>query len=257
MNEQVKEKYRFILRYSSLFKEKETRLLKIAEYLSSLSAEESAYILNELIENALKGEVEAQKSLACIIEPRFNTLLGEGKIILIYNFALENGLKNVERLFKKYKNKEMPAGDGDNPYIPELENMTLGEKKFKARTGDFSILDKFAHDLTPPVIENLLKNPRITERVVLKIASRRPSNPAVLEVISKNEKWISRYRVKKALVLNPYTPVNIALGLVNFLLKQDLEEILESTDVHPEVRKAVLEALKKVKGYRKKIEDSL
>lgn len=223
--------------------------VKIAEFISSQSAEISAYLLEKLIEKASSGDIAARKALCCIIDSSFfSKMLGEGKLTLIYSFSLDKGFKNVERLLRRYKNKDMPAGDGDNPFIPELEEMSLGEKKFRARTGDFNQLDKFAHDLSPEVIENLLKNPRITERVVIKIASRRPSNPRVLEKIFKNAKWISRYSIKKALIFNPYTPVNIAIGLVSFMMKQDIEEILKTPHLHPEIKKRCVEILEGVKG---------
>jgi len=55
----------------------------------------------------------------------------------------------------------------------------------------------------------------------------------VIEEIYAHPRWISRYSVKKVLVLNPRTPLSIALRLLTFLLVQDLEEVCVSTDLDP------------------------
>ncbi len=78
-------------------------------------------------------------------------------------------------------------------------------------------LEKLLHDQDPGVIRNLLSNPRVTETEVLKLSSRTPVSPRVLEEVARSPRWISRYRVKKALVLNPYTPLGISLPLLGFL----------------------------------------
>ncbi len=235
-----------LLRLADIFSSREALTLKIAEAFSERTAEEVVIVMDIIISKASRGDTPSQRILACFMDVESLVQhMGHHRIAAIYSYALENEYTNVERLFRRYKNKEVPASDGDNPFIPELEYMTLGEKKYKARTGGFYQLDKFAHDLSPEVIENLLKNPRTTERVVLKVASRRPSNPKVLEKIFKNEKWFSRYRVKKALAFNPYTPTNIAIAILNFLLQQDLKELAEMSDVHEEVKKAAVEILKK------------
>ncbi|MEK7220008.1 MAG: hypothetical protein AAB253_02350, partial [candidate division NC10 bacterium] len=55
-------------------------------------------------------------------------------------------------------------------------------------------------------------------------ASRRAS-PEALEVIAQDDRWIARYPVKVALANNPATPLRVVLGLLPYLLYQDLREV--------------------------------
>ena len=83
-----------------------------------------------------------------------------------------------------------------------------------------------------------MQNPLIVERDVVRIAAMRPTMPATLSEVVENRKWISRYAVKKAIICNPYTPVNTALSLLGFMMKPDLREIATNQTVSQEVRRA-------------------
>jgi hypothetical protein len=85
-------------------------------------------------------------------------------------------------------------------------------------------------------VENLLRNPALTEREVLRVASRRPVHPGVLMRVFANPRWSNRYRVRKALVYNPNTPIQIALTLVTFLQGGDLSILARDPGVHALIR---------------------
>src|SRR6185369_13973739 len=93
-------------------------------------------------------------------------------------------------------------------------------------------IERLLRDPDPAVVENLLNNPVMTEREVLRVASRRPVHPEVLLRVFANRKWAMRYRVRKALVYNPYTPTQVALSLVTFLQTTDLRDIARDPGVH-------------------------
>ena len=111
-----------------------------------------------------------------------------------------------------------------------------------------TLLRKLLKDQHPTVIRSLLLNPRLTESEILKIASLRPTSARVLEEIFRNPKWIARYRVKKALVCNPYCPPSIAVHLLKFLLVGDLREITQFQDLHPAVQEAAHQLLAERRG---------
>ena len=100
------------------------------------------------------------------------------------------------------------------------------------------LLKRFLREQDPAVIRSLLRNPRLTESDVLRIASLQPTSPRVLEEVFASLKWIARYRVKKALVYNPYCPPAIVLHLLKFLLVGDLREIPRDKNLHPVIREA-------------------
>lgn len=123
----------------------------------------------------------------------------------------------------------------------------MGEKRSLAKGIKKDTLDRLLYDPDPHVIRNLLNNPRITEMDVIKIASKRPNSGEVLTEVFNNKKWAEIYSIKRALVKNPYTPTGLSLGLLHFMLIQDLKEISRDGTIHPAIRKAAEDLLKKGK----------
>ncbi len=113
--------------------------------------------------------------------------------------------------------------------------LTLGERKSLARKPSRELLDRVLADPHSAVIHNLLRNPRLTEGDVLRLASRRPIPEEVLCEVYRNTKWIARYPIKVALVRNPYTPPTIGLKLIPLLLRQDLKQISNDLELHQSI----------------------
>ena len=60
---------------------------------------------------------------------------------------------------------------------------------------------------------------------MVKLAASRRATPEVLEVIAQDDRWLARYPVKVALANNPRTPLRVVLGLLPYLLHQDLRAV--------------------------------
>ena len=114
-----------------------------------------------------------------------------------------------------------------------IENLTLGERKAKARLRDRNALDRLLYDPNPSVVRILLGNPRLTEQHVIRLASRRPNRAVALAEIAREPKWLSRGAVQRALSLNPYTPIRITLTLLPLFSTQELHELSQDSAVHP------------------------
>jgi hypothetical protein len=106
-----------------------------------------------------------------------------------------------------------------------------------------NVIRKLLKDQEPAVIRDLLLNARLTEVEILKIASLKPTSPRVLEEIFRSPKWVARYRVKKALICNPYCPPSIAVHLLKFLLVSDLREVVGFENLHLAVKEAAHQLL--------------
>lgn len=117
--------------------------------------------------------------------------------------------------------------DASEPRNPHLD-LSAGERRAAARGNDRLLLDRLLHDRDPRVVATLLDNPRIIERDVVRIAAMRPTRAEILAAIAGHRRWGQRYRVRKALALNPATPVGLARPLLPTLLRQDLAEIVGS-----------------------------
>lgn len=81
---------------------------------------------------------------------------------------------------------------------------------------------------------NVIRNPRITESEIAYIAQMRTINEEVLRIISMTREWMKKYVIVKALVLNPRTPLAIAMSNFKRLIEADLKLLMRDKNV-PEV----------------------
>jgi hypothetical protein len=116
--------------------------------------------------------------------------------------------------------------------------LALGERKSLARRTERDIIVRAIHDPQPSVIRILLGNPALTESDVLRLCSKRPIPPEVLREVFRSWRWIVRYDVKMAIILNPNTPLDVSLHLVPHLKAQDLRRVATSPDLPQDLYKA-------------------
>ena len=165
--------------------------------------------------------------------------LGYDTIRSLYARAHSRGEPEVGRLFLSEPAKASRA----RKFGLDVENRamidtSLGLRKAYARGADRFKIDRLLFDTNPAVIRNLLRNPRIVEQDVVRIAAMRPTRPDVIHEIHCNERWISRYAVKKAIVFNEYAPLDIALALLPHLLRPDLFDASNTALLSPELKDA-------------------
>jgi hypothetical protein len=113
----------------------------------------------------------------------------------------------------------------ERPLRPTGRPLTLGERKSLARTHDREQILLMVRDPHPEVVAILLDNPHITESDVVRIASARPAVPASLSRLAAHPRWSVRHAVKRALVLNPSTPLADAIRIATTLRSQELREL--------------------------------
>lgn len=158
----------------------------------------------------------------------------------IYDAAKHRGIDDVARLLfssqQAADTSDVSAAGAARPLTPRGRPLTLGERKTLARSHDREALLALLRDPHPAVIDILLGNPHLTERDVLAIASRRPSLPEALELVAASDRWIARYSIKRALALNPYTPLPCATRLVTSLRERDLRDIASDAQLHAGLR---------------------
>lgn len=155
----------------------------------------------------------------------------------IYVAARVRGATRVQGLFVEPPPARQPGPETGlrAPLDPERE-VTLGERRAWARRPDRATLERLMADTDPGVVRNILGNPRLTEADVVRIASRRPTTAAVLLEIFQHPRWGRRLQVVEALVFNPYTPVDLACGLVAWLDASVARQVAHSPSVHALVR---------------------
>ena len=78
---------------------------------------------------------------------------------------------------------------------------------------------------------NVIRNGRITEGEVAYIAQMRTVNDEVLRIISQNREWMKKYPITKAMVLNPRTPLPIAMNQLKRLIDADMKLLMKDRNV--------------------------
>lgn len=226
--------------------ENSARTTLIAKKLSKLKPRTIVMVIDEICRRAEEKAPRYQEALFSLLDiPNMTSVLGYEKMSEVYLYSKEIGCERVARLLGNPPPRKKRHSEYDFVEGQVLDHITLGEKRGLAKASKRDTLDRLIYDPDPHVIRSLLNNPRITERDVLKMASKRPTSGEVLTEIFSNKKWSERYSIKKALVKNPFTPTRLSLGLVNFMLVQDLKEISKDGTIHPSIRKAAEDILKK------------
>jgi hypothetical protein len=112
-----------------------------------------------------------------------------------------------------------------------IASMTVSQKVKLAITGNKSAREVLVKDSNKLIFSSVLKNPRITEDEVLKLATSKSTPEDILREIARNKEWIKNYNLKCHMVVNPKTPLSISVKLLDFLYDKDLDKIAKSKNV--------------------------
>ncbi|MBK8173410.1 MAG: hypothetical protein IPK60_24175 [Sandaracinaceae bacterium] len=157
----------------------------------------------------------------------------------ITTLAREQNLADVSRFFApSSETSPDPSSETNLPNLGKGRPLSLGERKSLARTHNRDLIARVLRDPSADVMRILLGNPRITEDDVVRLCARRPQSGRVLMEVFRHTRWVTRYRVRTALVRNPYTPLEIALQLVPHLTSQDARMVAQSQDLDTTLRDA-------------------
>lgn len=78
---------------------------------------------------------------------------------------------------------------------------------------------------------NVIRNGRLTESEVAYIAQMRVVNEEVLRIISNRRDWMKKYPITKALVMNPRTPLPVAMTHLKRLFESDMKLLVKDRNV--------------------------
>lgn len=152
-------------------------------------------------------------------------------LVGLYAAAATRDLWPVARLFfttaAEAASEPPPAEDleAERPAVPRGSPLPLGHRTWLARRASREAKAALAADPHPRVVESILANPAATEADVIAVASRRPTQPDCQIAIFSSARWRVRHGVKRALALNPHTPVALAARIAVTLRDGDLRDI--------------------------------
>lgn len=206
------------------------------EVLTALEPPDVLPILAEVRRSLAAGELPGRLGWLALVRT-LEALRGGPIALKLYMHAKANGDEaTTALLLEPPPAKKAEAHALQRPPLHKDREITLGERRAWARKHDRAVLARLLFDPDPGVVANLLNNPRITEADVLRVASRRPTVAPVLQTVFRHARWGRTRPVQMALVLNPYTPVDTACGLVGLLDRESVRKVRRDLAVHPVVR---------------------
>lgn len=207
------------------------RRAALAELLRQAPASEAAAALGELVDRSGSGDPDVTVALDSA-----GAALSSDEIVdyelraELYAAATDRGDDVVARLLLQHgpqaQDRELDdALAPGRPAVPRGRVLTLGERKSLARGGRRELVTHLLRDPHPDVVAELVINPRLTESDALVLAARRPAVPESLAAVYGCDRWRARYRIRRALAFNPYTPLPLALRVALTLRDADLDAL--------------------------------
>ncbi len=199
----------------------ELRLHRFGEHLRTRPVEEAAWSLAYVQERVIRGDHRAHRvGLGLLEEGRLARVVPADKLR-----AAAAILRRRDHASAGLFGDEAGRNDtGDGNIVPRPTE-PVGYRMSLARKALAGVIERLLFDPDARVVRVLLGNPRLTEAELLKLAASRRAHPEALEAIAQDDRWIARYPVKVALANNPATPMRIVLGLLPYLMRQDLREL--------------------------------
>ena len=120
----------------------------------------------------------------------------------------------------------------------KLTELRLGEKITLARLATPALLRLILRESDPKILSAGLQNPRLRESDLAALLQGLEVTRALLEATASASRWTSSYAVRLALVLQPKTPLPVALAQLTSLVGRDLKRLVETPGIPPLIQAA-------------------
>jgi hypothetical protein len=114
-----------------------------------------------------------------------------------------------------------------------LREMRLGDRITLARLATPALLPALLADADERVSEAALLNPRLREEDLVTAVRRDDASPVLLRAAADSPRWATNYALRLALVLQPRTPLAVALAQISSLVPRDLRRAAGDPGVRP------------------------
>jgi len=125
----------------------------------------------------------------------------------------------------------------------QLADMRLGDRVSLAKIATAGVLSSLLADPEPLVAEAALINPRLREEDLVNALRQAEVRPALIQAVVASPRWSECYAARLALVLQPRTPLAVALAQISSLVKRDLLRVVETAGLRPLVKGAAAAVL--------------
>jgi hypothetical protein len=132
--------------------------------------------------------------------------------------------------------------------VQKIAQMKVAQRVKLALLGTREERSLLIRDSSRVVIRSVLASPKLTDSEAEGFASMKNVSQEVLRLISMSRKFMKRYVVVKNLVMNPRSPLDVTLPLLNRLIVQDLRAASASKDIPDTLRKMAVKLFKTRSG---------
>jgi hypothetical protein len=122
--------------------------------------------------------------------------------------------------------------------LDQMEELRLGDRIALAKVATPPVLSRLLEDEDPRVVEASLINGRLREEDLVSAVRKDTVARALIEGIVASSRWRDRYALRLAIVLQPRSPLALALAQVTALLPRDLERVAADEALAPLVQLA-------------------
>jgi hypothetical protein len=221
------------------------RLGFLRSELEQLGESAAAILLDDLAEESEVGDEGAREvmlSVAILLCQEGRSEFTEA----LRRQAAAQELFSLDRLVRRAPPPSIAAPPSDELRIPDYgkgRELSLGERKSLARRPDRRAMEKLCLDPHPLVIRQLLENPKMVEDDAIRIATIRPARREAILELARSHRWLSRPRVRLAIMHNPGSPPEVAIPLVALCNREELVDLLKSTETSLVLRGTARELL--------------
>lgn len=220
----------------------------LREYLGQQDLALAVRVLAEIRTRGRHGGPPFDLAMLALAAVLGQELLEYDLLARLYSEAKQAELDELLPLFLSSRKVEAAV-----PLSSTRRDQTLGFRKWQARDTRRRVLERIIRSPEAPVMENLLRNPHLTEKDVITMASRRPIDPAILVQVAQSPRWIARYAIKRTLLLNPCTPTEVSLRLLAFMTRGDTHLISTLSNLPDVVQAAAAAQLRRGRRGRENV----
>lgn len=203
----------------------------LAELLTGLDPDVAARVVATIVLRGRQGGPPFELALSGLEEMLRSERLTYEQLVDLYRRLKKQHGDLAALLLPGRSPQEILGVPG--PRVSGERELTLGERKSLARAANRDLIDRLLRDPEPQVIRLLLRNPRLVERDVIFLASRRPIRGEIVREIMACSRWMNRYHVKRTILLNPEAPEELASRLLPFLTRTDLRQLATDPALSP------------------------
>jgi hypothetical protein len=142
------------------------------------------------------------------------------------------------------KKTGVPTGEERGSALQKISKLGIKDRIQLAMKGTKEERSLLIRDGTKIVALAVLESPKVSDGEVEKFAGQKNVLEAVLRGIPMKRRFAKNYSIIRALVFNPRTPLDLALGLMKNILVGDLRNLSNNKEVSDTVRKLATKMFK-------------